>query len=72
MSLSPVDHAGSGTFASMCNIRLDAACYCQAYRDDVARGEPGVPGAGEGILSPKVVTAEGKRKKGGSKLSNWQ
>jgi hypothetical protein len=47
--------------AGMCGIGLGTACYCQAYRDGVARGEPGVPGVGEEALGVKVLPVEGKR-----------
>ena len=58
MSLSPVGCAGSEAIASVCGIPLGMPCYCQAYRDGVAPGGPGVPGVGEGVLGAKVVTAE--------------
>jgi hypothetical protein len=45
----------------MCGIGLGTTCYCQAYRDGVARGEPGVPGVGEDALGVKVLPAEGAR-----------
>jgi len=49
----------------MCGISLDTPCYCQAYRDGVARGEPGVPGVGAEVLGVKVLAAEGKRSRRG-------
>lgn len=44
-----------------------ALCYCQAYRDGIAHGEPGVPGVKEDALGVKVVTAAGKRSRRGRK-----
>ena len=51
--------------AGMCGISLGTMCYCQAYRDGIARGEPGVPGVGEDVLGVKVVASEGKRPRQG-------
>ena len=45
----------------MYGIGLGTSCYCQAYREAFARGEPGVPGVGEEVLGVKVVAVEGKK-----------
>ncbi len=51
----------------MCGIGLSTACYCQAYRDGIARGDPGVPGVGAEVLGVEVLPAEGKRPRRGQK-----
>ena len=47
--------------ARVCGIGPDTSCFCQAYREGVARGEPGVPGIGSDVLDVQVVPLEGKR-----------
>ena len=61
MSPSPVDRAGFEAIATMCGIGLGTTCYCRAYHDGVARGEPGVPGVGEDVLGVKPVVSRGKQ-----------
>jgi hypothetical protein len=46
--------------AAMCGIGLDTPCYCQAYRDGVARGEPGAPGVGEAALQVKALAVSSR------------
>jgi hypothetical protein len=65
--LPPADRAEFEAIAGMCGIGLGTACYCQAYRDGIARGEPGVPGVDAEVLGVKVVAAEGKPSKRGRK-----
>lgn len=55
--------------AAVCGMGLGTACYCQAYRDGVARGEPGVPGVGAEALGVKVLPSGGKRSRRGQKKS---
>jgi hypothetical protein len=59
--LPAAERAEFEAIAGMCGIGLGTTCYCQAYRDGVARGEPGVPGVGEEALGVKVLPAEVKR-----------
>jgi len=53
--------------AGTCGIGLGTSCYCQAYRDGVARGEPGVPGVGDDVLGVKPLAVArrqpGRRRK---------
>jgi len=51
--------------ARMCDIGLGTACYCRAYQDGVARGEPGVHGVGEEVLGVKHVVLEERQSKRG-------
>lgn len=58
--------------AGMCGIGLETSCYCQAYRDGISRGEPGVPGVSEEVLQVKVLdtgstSSDGRRKTGKDK-----
>jgi len=59
--LAAADRAEFEAIAGVCGMELSTRCYCQAYRDGIAHGEPGVPGVKEEALGIKVVTAEGKR-----------
>lgn len=65
--LPAADRAEFEAIAGMCGIGLGTTCYCQAYRDGVARGEPGAPGVGAEVLGVKVVAAEGKPSRRGRK-----
>jgi len=47
--------------ARVCGIGLDTGCFCQAYREGVTRGEPGVPGIGSDVLDVKMVPSGRKR-----------
>lgn len=47
--------------AKMCGIGLENRCYCQAYRDAVAHGEPGVPGVDADVLGVEILTSQRKR-----------
>lgn len=47
--------------AGMCGISLDTPCYCRAYREGIAQGEPGVPGVTAEILAVKVLSSEKKK-----------
>ena len=53
----------------MCGMGLGTACYCQAYRDGIARGDPGVPDVDAEVLGVKVLPVEGKRPRRGRKKS---
>jgi hypothetical protein len=59
--LPAADRAEFEAIAGMCGIGLGTTCYCQAYRDSITRGEPGVPGVGAKVLGVKVLASEGKR-----------
>jgi len=58
--LSDADRAEFQAIAEMCGLSLGTPCYCQAYRDGVARGEPGVPGVTTGVLEVRVPLSERK------------
>jgi len=47
--------------ARVCGIGLDTGCFCQAYREGVARDEPGVPGIGSDVPEVKVMSPGKKR-----------
>jgi len=49
--------------AGMCGISLETDCYCWAYREGIARGEPGVPKVDAEVLGVRVVVAEQKRER---------
>jgi hypothetical protein len=59
--LDEADRVEFAAIAYMCDIPLETACYCQAYRDGVSHGEPGVPQVDEEILGVKVVMAEERK-----------
>jgi hypothetical protein len=60
MSLSPVDRAGFEAIATVCGIGLGPTCYCRAYRDGVARGEPGGPSVGGGRIGREAAGRQGE------------
>jgi hypothetical protein len=66
-ALPAADRAEFEAIATMCGIGLGTSCYCQAYRDGIARGDPGVPGVGAEALGVKVLPVEGKRPRRGLK-----
>lgn len=47
--------------AGMCGISLDTPCYCRAYREGIAQGDPGVPSVTPEILAVKVLSREKKK-----------
>jgi len=65
--LPAADWAEFQAIAEMCGLPLGTHCYCQAYRDGVARGEPGVPGVGEEVLAVKWGVEGEKWSQRGSK-----
>ena len=65
--LPAADRAEFEAIAGMCGIGLGTACYCQAYRDGVVRGEPGVPGVDAEVLGVKALAREGARSRRGRK-----
>jgi len=65
--LPAADRAEFEAIGTMCGMGLGTACYCRAYRDSFARGEPGVPGVGAEALGVKVLPSEGKRSRRGRK-----
>ena len=63
--LPAADRAEFEAIAAMCGISLESRCYCQAYREAMARGEPGVPGVTEEALGVKVLpVGEGLQRRG--------
>jgi len=66
--LPAADRAEFEAIAAMCGISLESGCYCQAYREAMVRGEPGVSGVTEEVLGVKVLpVGEGRREQGGKK-----
>lgn len=64
--LPAADRAEFEAIGTMCGMGLGTACYCRAYRDSFARGEPGVPGVDAEVLGVKVME-EGRESKRGRK-----
>jgi hypothetical protein len=62
-ALDEADRAEFAAIAEMCGISLGTPCYCQAYRDAMAQGEPGVPQVDAEVLGVRVVMAEERKKK---------
>jgi hypothetical protein len=58
--------------AGMCGISLDTPCYCRAYREGIANGEPGVPGVTPEILAVKVLPTEKKKGRAGQRKDEVQ
>lgn len=58
--------------AGMCGISLDTPCYCRAYREGIAQGEPGVPGVTPEILAVKVLSSEKKKGRPGRRKDDNQ
>ena len=58
--------------ATMCGIGLGTSCYCQAYRDGITRGDPGVPGVDAQVLGVKALPTEGKRPRRGRKKAGGE
>ena len=67
LELPAAERAEFEAIATMCGMGLGTSCYCQAYRDGIARGDPGVPGVGAEALGVKVLPVEGKRPRRGRK-----
>ena len=58
--------------AGMCGISLDTPCYCRAYREGIAQGDPGVPGVTPEILAVKVLSSEKKKGRPGQRKDDNQ
>lgn len=71
-ALPAADRAEFEAIATMCGMGLGTSCYCQAYRDGMARGDPGVPGVGAEVLGMSVLPAEGKRPRRGWKKAEGE
>jgi len=65
--LPDADHAEFQAIAEMCGITTRTRCFCRAYRDGVAAGEPGVPGVSAEALGVKVVVEDTPRARRGRK-----
>jgi hypothetical protein len=72
LELPAAERAEFEAIATMCGMGLGTSCYCQAYRDGIARGDPGVPGVGAEVLGVKVLPAEGKRSRRGRKKAEGE